>query len=54
MSFSKEYFLTMVLPITLLIYNSFNPFIADEYHYILLGLIYGFTQKFVLKRAEYI
>jgi len=53
MSFSKEYFLTMILPITLLIYNNFNPFIADEYYYILLGLIYGFTQKYVLKRVEY-
>jgi hypothetical protein len=53
MSFSKEYFLTMILPLTLLIYNNFNPFIADEYYYILLGLVYGFTQKYVLKRIEY-
>jgi hypothetical protein len=53
MSFSKEYFLTMVIPITLFIYNSFNPFIADEYYYIILGIVYGFTQKYVLMRSEY-
>jgi len=53
MSFSKEYLLTMVVPITLFIYNNFNPFVGNEYYYICLGIVYGVTQKYVLNRPEY-
>jgi len=41
LSFSKEHFLCIVVPMTLFVYNNFNPFIGYEYHFVFLGLSYG-------------
>jgi len=53
-SFSKKYFLTMIVPITLFIYSNFNPFLGDEFNYIFLGISYGIAKRYAQKEFDYL
>lgn len=51
-SFSSRYLTTMILPVYIFIMSNFNPFAADAYYFLYLGILYSIAREKYLNKHK--